>query len=70
LSKFISGFIANRLQAALNLEVFFLLDQGYATPEQIDQAVKSGLGLRIPLLGILRKADYTGLELIQQLLAN
>ena len=70
LSKFISGYIANRLQAALNLEVFFLLDQGYATPEQIDQAVKSGLGLRMPLLGLLRKADYTGLELIQQLLAN
>jgi len=70
LSKFISGFIANRLQAALNLEVFFLLDQGYATPEQIDQAVKSGLGLRMPLLGLLRKADYSGLELIQQLLAN
>ena len=70
LSKFISGFIANRLQAALNLEVFFLLDQGYATPEQIDKAVKNGLGLRMPLLGILRKADYTGLELIQQLLAN
>jgi 3-hydroxybutyryl-CoA dehydrogenase len=70
LSKFISGFIANRLQAALNLEVFFLLDQGYATPEQIDKAVKSGLGLRMPLLGLLRKADYTGLELIQQLLAN
>ena len=70
LSRFISGFIANRLQAALNLEVFFLLDQGYATPEQIDKAVKSGLGLRMPLLGILRKADYTGLELIQQLLAN
>jgi 3-hydroxybutyryl-CoA dehydrogenase len=68
--KFISGFIANRLQAALNLEVFFLLDQGYATPEQIDQAVKSGLGLRMPLLGLLRKADYSGLELIQQLLAN
>ena len=70
MSKFISGFIANRLQAALNLEVFFLLDQGYATPEQIDQAVKSGLGLRMPLLGLLRKADYSGLELIQQLLAN
>jgi 3-hydroxybutyryl-CoA dehydrogenase len=70
LSKFISGFIANRLQAALNLEVFFLLDRGYATPEQIDQAVKSGLGLRMPLLGVLRKADYSGLELIQQLLAN
>jgi 3-hydroxybutyryl-CoA dehydrogenase len=70
LSKFISGFIANRLQAAPNLEAFFLLDHGYATPEQIDHAVKSGLALRMPLLGLLRKADYTGLELIQQLLAN
>ena len=70
LSKFISGFIANRLQAALNLEVFFLLDHGYATPEQIDEAAKTGLALRLPLLGLLRKVDYTGLELIQQLLAN
>jgi 3-hydroxybutyryl-CoA dehydrogenase len=70
LSKFINGFIANRLQAALNLEAFFLLDQGYATPEQIDQAVKNGLALRMPLLGVLRKADYSGLELIQQLLTN
>ena len=70
LSKFISGFIVNRLQAALNLKVFFLLDQGYATPEQIDQATKRGLGLRMPLLGILKKADYTGLELIQELVAN
>jgi 3-hydroxybutyryl-CoA dehydrogenase len=70
LSKFIHGFIVNRLQAALNLEILFLLDQGYATPEQIDQAAKSGLGLRMPLLGVLKKADYTGLELIQELLAN
>jgi 3-hydroxybutyryl-CoA dehydrogenase len=70
LSKFINGFIVNRLQAALNLEIFFLLDQGYATPEQIDEAAKSGLGLRMPLLGVLKKADYTGLELIQELLAN
>ena len=60
LSKFISGFIANRLQAALNLEVFFLLDQGYATPEQIDQAVKSGLGLRMPLLGTSEKSRLHG----------
>src|SRR5262249_5373507 len=70
LPKFINGFVANRLQAALNLEAFFLLDHGYATPEQIDEAVKGGLALRMPLLGLLRKADYTGLELIQQLLAN
>ena len=54
----------------ITIGVLFLLDQRYATPEQLDKAVKSALGLRMPLLGVLRKADYTGLELIQQLLAN
>ena len=30
ISKFLPGFIANRLQSALNREVLFLLDNGYA----------------------------------------
>ena len=36
LKQFLSGFIANRLQAALNLEVYSLLDSGCATAEEID----------------------------------
>jgi 3-hydroxybutyryl-CoA dehydrogenase len=70
LPQFISGFIANRLQAALNLEVYFLLDNGYATPQEIDAAVKHGLALRMPILGHLMKADFAGLELVQRSLAN
>lgn len=70
LKKFVPGFIANRLQAALNLEVYRLLDRGDATPEQIDAAVQTGLALRMPLLGHLKKADYAGLKLVQQTLAS
>lgn len=70
LPEFLSGFIANRLQAALNLEVFHLLDTGYATPETIDAAVIHGLALRMPILGHLRKADFAGLDLVQRALAN
>jgi len=70
LTKFLSGFIANRLQAALNLEVYSLLDSGYATAEEIDAAVIHGLALRMPLLGHLKKADFAGLLLVQRTLAN
>lgn len=68
--EFIHGFIANRLQAALNLEVYFLLDNGYATAQEIDSAIKHGLALRMPILGHLMKADFTGLGLVQRSLAN
>lgn len=70
LPRFIPGYVANRLQAALSREVFFLLDEGYATPQDIDDAMIHGLALRIPLLGHLRKADFTGLDLTRRALAN
>jgi len=41
LAKFLPGFIANRLQSALTNEALFLLDNGYATPEEIDTAVRA-----------------------------
>ena len=67
--KFIPGYVANRIQAAISLEVFRLLDEGYADAAAIDEAVRHGLALRIPVLGHLMKADFTGLELTQRLLA-
>jgi 3-hydroxybutyryl-CoA dehydrogenase len=70
LQRFIPGYVANRLQAALTREVFFLLDEGYASAQDIDDAVIHGLALRIPLLGHLRKADFTGLDLVRRALAN
>ena len=70
LSKFLPGFIANRLQSALRLEAHFLLDQGYSTPEDIDMATKAGFGLRIPILGLIQREDYAGLDAIQKSLNN
>ncbi len=40
LNKFIPGYIVNRLQRAMAREIFNLLDKGYASPEDIDVAVK------------------------------
>lgn len=67
---FISGYVANRLQSALTLEVNRLLDEGIATVEQIDRSVIHGLALRLPVLGHLMKADFTGLPMQQLALAN
>lgn len=70
MGRFIPGYIANRIQSAIALEVNRLLDEGYATPRDIDDAVIHGLALRIPILGHMAKADFTGLPLLQAALAN
>lgn len=70
LKRFVPGYIANRIQQAISAEVFHLLDEGYATPREIDEAIIHGLSLRIPILGHLAKADFTGLDLTRRALAN
>jgi 3-hydroxybutyryl-CoA dehydrogenase len=70
ISKFLPGFIANRLQGALRLEMLFLLDHGYATAEDIDEATKASFGLRIPILGLAKRMDFAGLDLAQKVLKN
>lgn len=61
--KFIPGYIVNRLQRAMAREIFHLLDGGYASPEEIDLAAKSSLGIRIPVVGVVQRYDFTGLDL-------
>ena len=68
--KFISGYVANRLQAAMGLEINRLLDEGWASPDAIDDSVKYGLALRMALMGSLMKADFTGLDMMQRGMAN
>ena len=70
ISKFLPGFIANRLQSALGNEVLFLLDNGYASAEDIDVATKASFGLRMPILGLVKRMDFTGLDLTQKILSN
>lgn len=68
--RFIAGYVANRLQAAMGLEITRLLDEGWAGARAIDDSIKYGLALRMALMGALMKADFTGLQLMHRGTAN
>lgn len=63
MKKFIRGYIANRMQMCLNQELFYLLDNGYCTPEDIDKAVKMSFIPRAVVLGLCKRADFGGLDM-------
>ena len=69
-ASMLPGYIANRLQAALGLEVFHLLDEGIVSAQDIDDSIIHGLSLRMVTLGYFKKADFTGLDMIQRAIAN
>jgi 3-hydroxyacyl-CoA dehydrogenase len=50
--------------------VLFLLENGYADPQDIDKAAKAGFGIRIPILGLVQRMDFTGLDLMKDILEN
>lgn len=68
--KFIAGYVANRIQEAIQLEVCRLLDDGVVSAEEIDTSVIHGLALRMPILGVVGKVDFAGVDLMQYALAN
>lgn len=53
----IEGFILNRLQGVLLREAWALLEEGYASAEDIDKTVREGLGLRWSFLGPFETID-------------
>lgn len=55
--KEVQGFILNRLQAALVCEAMRLWEDGYASVEDIDKAVRDGLGLRWSFMGPFETID-------------
>jgi 3-hydroxybutyryl-CoA dehydrogenase len=56
----IEGFLANRLQYALIREALQLVQDGFATPEQIDAVMTDCLGLRWAVLGPMHSTDLAG----------
>lgn len=54
------GFLGNRLQFALLREALYLVDSGIATKEDVDAAVKYGIGRRLGDTGPLETADLGG----------
>ena len=60
--KDISGMIANRILHALAREIFYLMEIGAASPEDIEKALKYGPGFRSATTGILESADLGGVR--------
>lgn len=62
LRKDIRGFITNRLMYALYREGFHLVENGYATIEDIDRACRNDAGYWMTFCGLFRYMDLTGVQ--------
>lgn len=62
IQKDLPGFLANRIQHAMMREAFSLIDQGLATPEDVDTAVRYGFGFRYAAAGPIMQKEIAGLE--------
>ena len=57
-----AGFVLNRLQYVLLKEAINLVEEGVATPEDVDIIVRTTFGYRLPFFGPFAIADMAGLD--------
>ena len=62
------GFLANRLQLALFVECLRCVEEGLATPDDVDTVVSSTFGFRLPVFGPFAIADMAGLDVYASIL--
>ena len=70
MKQFVQRFIVNRIQNAIILSALEMMENDWATPEQIDLAVKMSLGIRLPIVGVVQSLDFTGLKLVDDVLKS
>ena len=68
MKEFVPSFIVNRIQHSISKTVWEMLEKGWATPEEIDRAVKLTLGIRLPVVGVVQTNDFAGLDLIYHIM--
>ena len=56
----VQGFLCNRICYAILREAFALLDEGVATPQEIDEALRASMGTWLPFVGPFGYLDLTG----------
>jgi 3-hydroxybutyryl-CoA dehydrogenase len=61
--KDLPGQLANRILQGMIREATSLVEEGVATPEDVDNAIKNGLGIRLPVWGVIEHIDAVGLDL-------
>jgi 3-hydroxybutyryl-CoA dehydrogenase len=60
--KDIPGFLANRIQHALMREALSLIENGIATPDDVDAAVRYSFGFRYAAVGPITQKEISGWE--------
>lgn len=70
LKKDIPGFIVNRLAQTMFRESLHMIEDGIATAEDIDKAVKWAIGKRYASIGLLEYYDFVGFELEKRVAEN
>jgi 3-hydroxybutyryl-CoA dehydrogenase len=60
------GFIGPRLQALLMNEAVRLVEEGVASPEDVDRAFKAGMGFRYAQVGIFEFIDWGGVDILHR----
>ena len=63
LRKELPGFLVNRIQVAIQREVWDLLQQGVADAQEIDDALRASVGFRMAAVGPLEVHDFGGLDI-------
>ena len=58
------GFIVPRIQAIAMNEAARLVEEGLATPEDVDKATRYGIGFRYAAMGLLEFIDYGGGDIL------
>ena len=62
------GFIGNRMQFALLREALAIVDKGIATPEDVDDVVRTSFGRRLSVAGPLEVFDFAGWDTISHII--
>jgi len=58
------GYIVPRIQALAMNEAARMVEEGVASPEELDKAIKYGFGLRFAVLGLLEFIDWGGGDIL------
>jgi 3-hydroxybutyryl-CoA dehydrogenase len=66
----VPGFVWNRLQLALLREAVWIVEQGVASPETVDEIVRDGLARRWRYTGPFQTAALGGAKTFEQVAAN
>ncbi len=58
------GYIVPRIQVAAMNEAARIIEEGVASPEEVDTAIKAGFGFRLAVMGLVEFIDLGGLDIL------